>query len=70
MPIKGSLLGKGSEGGCYERGKKGHDEVKKIKIIPTGTAEATCKKLVYLAQNTVYLAKNTCDAGSVYAQQQ
>ena len=28
MPIKGSLLRKGSEGGCYERGKKGHDKVK------------------------------------------
>ena len=29
MPMKGSLLGKGSEGGCHERGKKGHDMVKK-----------------------------------------
>ena len=28
MPIKESLLEKGSERGCYERGKKGHDEVK------------------------------------------
>ena len=63
MPMKGSLLGKGSEGGCHERGKKGHDKVKNIKIILTGTAEATCKNLVYLAQNT-------CAADSVYAQQQ
>ena len=45
MPIKGSLLGKGSEGGCYERGRKGHDKVKKLKIIQKGTAEATCKNL-------------------------
>ena len=30
MSIKGSLLGKGSEGGCYERGNKGHDKVKHI----------------------------------------
>ena len=30
MAIKAwSLLGKGSEGGCYERGTKGRDKVKK-----------------------------------------
>ena len=29
MPIKGSFLGKGSKGGCYVRGKKGHEKVKK-----------------------------------------
>ena len=29
MAIKGCLLGKESEGGYYERGRKGHDKDKK-----------------------------------------
>ena len=64
MPIKGSLLRKGSEGGCYERGKKGHDKVKnKNNTNGNSRSYSTCKTLAYLAQNT-------CGADSVYTLQQ